>query len=71
MPLYVTLLGMTNFELLFSTFSISTSLIPRSIYTSGKGSSVVDLTAYVTKDPETRELILESGDLVLSDKGIC
>ena len=47
------------------------NLSPRGIYTSGKGSSVVGLTAYVTKDPETRELILESGDLALSDKGIC
>ncbi len=26
------------------------------------------LTAYVSKDPETRELVLESGALVLSDK---
>ena len=47
------------------------NLAPRGIYTSGKGSSVVGLTAYITKDPETRELILESGALVLSDKGIC
>ncbi|MCQ2819646.1 MAG: AAA family ATPase [archaeon] len=46
-------------------------LAPRGIYTSGKGSSVVGLTAYISKDPETRELILESGALVLSDKGIC
>ena len=29
------------------------------------------MTAYVTKDPETKEIILESGALVLSDKGIC
>ena len=27
--------------------------------------------AYITKDPETREPILESGALVLSDRGIC
>ncbi|KAJ8323951.1 hypothetical protein BDV3_002130 [Batrachochytrium dendrobatidis] len=46
-------------------------LAPRGIYTSGKGSSAVGLTAYVTRDPETRQLVLESGALVLSDGGIC
>jgi DNA replication licensing factor MCM4 len=46
-------------------------ITPRGIYTSGKGSSAVGLTAYVTKDPETKEIVLESGALVLSDKGIC
>ena len=33
-------------------------LVPRGQYTSGKGSSAVGLTAYVTKDPETRQLVL-------------
>ncbi|NWS70670.1 MCM4 factor, partial [Crotophaga sulcirostris] len=47
------------------------NLVPRGQYTSGKGSSAVGLTAYVMKDPETRQLILQTGALVLSDNGIC
>ncbi|KAI8321930.1 MCM-domain-containing protein [Martensiomyces pterosporus] len=47
------------------------ALAPRGIYTSGKGSSAVGLTAYVTRDPDTRQLVLESGALVLSDDGVC
>ena len=46
-------------------------IAPRGVYTSGKGSSAVGLTAYVTKDPDTKEFVLESGALVLSDRGIC
>lgn len=44
---------------------------PRGIYTSGKGSSAVGLTAYITRDPDSRQLVLESGALVLSDGGVC
>ena len=47
------------------------NLVPRSQYTSGKGSSAVGLTAYVTKDPESRQLVLQTGALVLADNGIC
>lgn len=46
-------------------------LAPRGIYTSGKGSSSVGLTAYITRDAESNQLVLESGALVLSDGGIC
>jgi len=45
---------------------------PRGMYTSGTGSSAVGLTAYITKDPDNRnEFVLESGALVLSDRGVC
>jgi len=47
------------------------NLVPRSQYTSGKGSSAVGLTAYITKDPDTRQLVLQTGALVLADNGIC
>ncbi|XP_057714425.1 DNA replication licensing factor MCM4 [Corythoichthys intestinalis] len=47
------------------------NLVPRGQYTSGKGSSAVGLTAYLMKDPETRQLVLQTGALVLSDNGIC
>ncbi|SCU83420.1 LAME_0C05116g1_1 [Lachancea meyersii CBS 8951] len=46
-------------------------IAPRGIYTSGKGSSAVGLTAYITRDVDTKQLVLESGALVLSDGGIC
>jgi DNA replication licensing factor MCM4 len=46
-------------------------LAPRGVYTSGKSSSGVGLTAYISRDPQTKDLSLESGALVLSDQGIC
>ncbi|CCF57303.1 hypothetical protein KAFR_0C03110 [Kazachstania africana CBS 2517] len=46
-------------------------IAPRGVYTSGKGSSAVGLTAYITRDVDTNQLVLESGALVLSDGGIC
>lgn len=46
-------------------------LVPRGQYTSGKGSSAVGLTAYVTRDIDTRQLVLQTGALVMCDGGIC
>jgi DNA replication licensing factor MCM7 len=48
-----------------------TTLSPRAVYTTGKGSSGVGLTAAVVKDPVTREMLLEGGALVIADQGIC
>ncbi|KAF8814407.1 MCM-domain-containing protein [Phlegmacium glaucopus] len=61
----------------FSKLLVSSSIqyvhkiTPRGVFALEKGSSAVGLTAYVTRDPETKQLVLESGALVLSDGGVC
>ncbi|CAD7702196.1 unnamed protein product [Ostreobium quekettii] len=59
--------GVAKSQLLKHIVNIS----PRAVYSTGKGSSGVGLTAAVVRDPVTNDFILEGGALVLADKGIC
>lgn len=59
--------GIAKSQLLKATCALA----PRGVYTTGKGSSGVGLTAAVIRDPMTREMSLEGGALVLADKGLC
>jgi DNA replication licensing factor MCM6 len=45
------------------------SIVPRSVFTSGKSSSAAGLTASVMKDMDTGEFVIEAGALMLADNG--
>lgn len=55
-----------NSEILKSSVGIS----PRGLYTSGKGSTAVGLTAAVIKDADTGQMNLEAGAIVLANGGV-
>ena len=44
---------------------------PRGVYVNGRSSTRVGLTAYIIRDGDSGERVLESGALVLSDGGVC
>ena len=47
------------------------SFCPRSVYTSGKASTAAGLTASVRRDPDSGELCIEAGALMLADNSVC
>ena len=47
------------------------SVMPRTVYTSGKASTAAGLTAAVQRDEDTGDFCIEAGALMLADNGIC
>ncbi|MEE9377242.1 MAG: minichromosome maintenance protein MCM [Candidatus Lokiarchaeia archaeon] len=58
--------GTGKSEILKSAIDVS----PRGLYTSGKGSTAVGLTAAVIKEPDTGQMNLEAGVVVLANGGV-
>ena len=58
--------GTGKSEILKSAIEVS----PRGLYTSGKGSTAVGLTAAVIKDTETGQMNLEAGAIILANGGV-
>ena len=58
--------GTGKSEILKSAIEVS----PRGLYTSGKGSTAVGLTAAVIKEPDTGQMNLEAGVVVLANGGV-
>ena len=58
--------GTGKSEILKSAIEVS----PRGLYTSGKGSTAVGLTAAVIKDSDTGQMNLEAGAIVLANGGV-
>lgn len=67
MKIFCCCLGTAKSQFLKYTEKIA----PRAVFTTGQGASAVGLTAYVRRNPVSKEWTLEAGALVLADQGVC